>query len=154
MTTMLTLLALCASANPLDKPIVRIVPVSEIAADGATDVQMVVVAYNVDGSPITGMELRTQAAKGKAGDWVEAGGGVYTFAFTPPKLEAATTTSVTVRGRTPSKDTINISDEETDDKKEKTEDTITADADDTRKRTREVGRRREKLKTPLPHTRR
>jgi len=109
MTTLLTLLALSASAEPFDKPIVRIVPVSEIAADGTTEVQMVVVAYAVDGSPITGMDLRTQAAKGKAGDWVEAGGGVYTFTFTPPKLEAATTTSVTVRGRTPSKDTINIS---------------------------------------------
>ncbi len=86
--------------------IVEILPVGEVAGDGATPVTVHVLARNADGSAMTGLKLKPQTSSGTINGWNELGDGVYAFGFVPPNIDQPRDVTLTVKGKTASRDAV------------------------------------------------
>ena len=70
-----------------------------VLGDGSSAVDMYMLAMNADGSAMTGLRGKPTASSGTCTELVEAGGGLYRFSYTPPRLETGTTVTVTWKGK-------------------------------------------------------
>lgn len=82
---------------------------SDVMGDGATPVDLYLLALNPDGSPIVGMALKMTVTGGIAGEPEDKGGGLYHIAFTPSKVDAPASATVALKGKLPSKALIDRS---------------------------------------------
>jgi len=98
-----------ATAGPLLQPLIEIAPVSEVVADGTTQAHIYVIGVFKDGEPIDGMVLKASTRTGRVGTLEPAGPGIYHFTYIPPRVEEPTEATLTVRGKTPDKRVVNIS---------------------------------------------
>ncbi len=99
-------LAIAAPAPVFDGVLLELARPSDVIGDGATPVDLYLLALNADGSPITGLALKQTITGGTALEPVDEGGGLYLVAFTPSKTDAPTTATIALKGRLPSKATI------------------------------------------------
>lgn len=77
---------------------------TDLVGDGATPVDLWLLALDAGGKPISGWKVKLTASGGTAGELVDAGGGLYRFPFTPAKTDTATTASVELRGKLPTRE--------------------------------------------------
>lgn len=84
--------------------LLELLPPSGLVGDGATAVDVYVLALAADGKPIAGLKGRPAPSGGTAGDLVEVGGGIYRFAYTPPKVDGKQIVTVSLKGKLPSKE--------------------------------------------------
>jgi len=99
-----------ATAGPLLQPLIEIAPVSEVVADGTTQAHIYVIGVFKDGEPIDGMLLKPSTRTGRVGTLESLGEGIYHFPYTPPSVSEPTDAVITVKGKTPDKRIVNISD--------------------------------------------
>jgi len=96
--TVVALVPGVATAAPiLSEPLVDLVPVDEIIADGHTAAMLNVVVIGTDGSPMTGVTGKVIPTSGTADRLEEVAPGQYRFAFTPPAVDAAAEIELTLR---------------------------------------------------------
>jgi len=105
---LLAALSMDAQAGPLLQPLIEIVPVSEVVADGTTQAHFYVIGIFKDGIPIDDMTLKPTTKTGRVGAVDSVGSGIYHFTYTPPKVEEPTDAVITVKGKTPDKRLVNI----------------------------------------------
>ncbi|MCB9762341.1 MAG: hypothetical protein H6739_21270 [Alphaproteobacteria bacterium] len=86
--------------------LIEILPAGPAVADGATAVTMHALLLNPDGSAMTGVRPKLAAKEGTADGWTELGGGLYQFTYKPPRRDSAGTTSISIKGKTPSKEAL------------------------------------------------
>lgn len=98
--------AVAAPAALFDGVVLELARPSDVIGDGATPVDLYLLALNADGSPITGLALKQTVTAGTALDPVDKGGGLYHVVFTPTKTDSPTTATIALKGRLPSKATI------------------------------------------------
>lgn len=84
----------------------ELVAPGEVVADGLTPVSMSFIALGVDGSPLTGAVVKATVGGGKVGSVDQVSPGVYKVTWTPPKVEAARSFDLFVKGKTADKKTI------------------------------------------------
>jgi hypothetical protein len=99
-----------AIAGPLLQPLIEIAPVSEVVADGTTQAHLYVIGVFKDGEPIDGMVLKPSTRTGRVGTLEPVGEGIYHFPYTPPSVTEPTDAVITVKGKTPDKRIVNITD--------------------------------------------
>lgn len=76
---------------------------TNVVGDGATPVDLYVLALYPDGTPIVGLALKLTATSGLAEAPQDQGGGLYRIAFTPMKTDAPSAATLTVKGKLPNK---------------------------------------------------
>jgi len=87
--------------------LVEIVPAGDIIGDGQTPVTMHVLALSPDGQPMTGLRLKPSVSLGDVEGWSEVRPGVYAFTYTAPQVTSTTSALFEVKGRTPSRASVN-----------------------------------------------
>lgn len=91
------------AADVLGPPgLVQIVPVGPVVGGGPA-VDLYLLALNPDGSPMTGLSLKTARTVGLDSRWTEVGAGVYRVAFAPPAVGMPSQVSVSAKGRSSSR---------------------------------------------------
>ena len=90
-------LGVAQAANPM----VELVSGGDVIGDGTTAVKLHVVAFNPNGTAMSGASLRLSAQAGKAGKVSMVSPGLYTVDWTPPAVEAVSDVRLTLRGKTP-----------------------------------------------------
>lgn len=85
---------------------IEIVPAGDVIGDGQSPVTFHVMALNPDGSPMTGLRLKTSATLGQTEGWSEVSAGIYAFTYTAPVVTRTTSTMIEVKGKTPGKETV------------------------------------------------
>lgn len=88
--------------------LVDFLPAGEVVGDGATTVTLHVLALKPDGTPMTNLKPRLMATEGEVTGWTEVGGGLYSAAFTPPKVEQAKSVSIKLRGKNDAKENVEV----------------------------------------------
>ncbi len=97
-TSALTPTAAHAQATVFAQPLVELIPMGEIAADGATPVTLRVIALGTDGAPLTG--LSGKLSLGTVNEKItDLGGGVYEATLTPAAVTAAGLTSASFKAK-------------------------------------------------------
>ena len=89
--------------------LIEIVPAGDIIGDGETATTIHVVALTPEGSPMEGLTLKPDASSGDVEGWNEVQAGVYAFTFTPDRVMQPATVTLRVRGRTPSRESVDKS---------------------------------------------
>ncbi|MFZ5482423.1 MAG: Ig-like domain-containing protein [Myxococcota bacterium] len=84
--------------------IIELVPPTGLVGDGTTSADLFVLAIGPDGKPIPGLKTKPTASGGTVSEMTEVGGGVYRFAFTPPKVDGPQQITLSVKGKLPSKE--------------------------------------------------
>ncbi len=79
--------------------LLEMIPASAVVGDGATQADLYVLALDANGAPIAGLALKPSVSSGTVGALTDAGGGLYRLAYTPPKVEARTTTTLSLKGK-------------------------------------------------------
>jgi len=90
-------LGVAQAANPM----IELVSGGDVVGDGSTVVKLHVVAFNPNGTAMTGANLRLSAQSGKAGKVSMVQPGLYAVEWTPPAVEAVSDVRLTLRGKTP-----------------------------------------------------
>jgi hypothetical protein len=88
--------------------LIELLPVGEVVGDGKTASTLNVLALTPNGQPMTGLKLKPSSTAGEITDWIEIGGGVYTFQFTPTRVGNQTNARLLLKGRTPARESINL----------------------------------------------
>ena len=88
-------LGVAQAANPM----VELVSGGDVIGDGTTAVKLHVVAFNPNGTAMSGASLRLSAQAGKAGKVSMVSPGLYTVDWTPPAVEAVSDVRLTLRGQ-------------------------------------------------------
>lgn len=77
-----------------------------LVGDGATPVDLYVLALSPDGAPIVGLKGKPTASSGNTTDLADLGGGLYKFTFTPAKADTRQTVSLAFKSKLPSKEPV------------------------------------------------
>jgi len=88
-----------AQAPAFAQPVVELVPGGEITADGSSEVSLMFVAYEADGSPMRGLTGKISGDLGNA-KVAELRAGVYQATLTPKAAKARSVAKVTLSGKT------------------------------------------------------
>lgn len=83
-----------------------LLPPSAVHSEARTKIY--VLAVDDSGQPVRGLTLRGSAALGTLSDAREVGDGLYAFVYTSPRVTQSTTVSFEVRGKGPSRQTIQL----------------------------------------------
>ncbi|MCO4746451.1 MAG: Ig-like domain-containing protein [Proteobacteria bacterium] len=89
--------------------LVAFLPGGEIVGDGSTSVDLWILALNADGTPMRGLKAKMSSSEGDVGSASDQGGGLYKVSFTAPAVDAASTVTVTLKGKTPAKKAVLVS---------------------------------------------
>jgi hypothetical protein len=96
--------ALAAPApKPFSQDLIELVRPTDLVGDGASPAEMAILALYADGSPIVGLKAKMTVSGGTATELVDAGGGLYTFTFTPAKVEEQRAATFAIKGKLPNK---------------------------------------------------
>ncbi len=102
------IVAVSATANPAyaqpaavfeGTGLLEMIPASAVVGDGSTQADLYVLALDANGAPIAGLALKPAVSSGTVGAPTDAGGGLYRLAYTPPKVEARGTTTLSLKGK-------------------------------------------------------
>ena len=88
--------------------LIELLPAPDIVGDGVMPVTMYVVALNSDGTPYEDLILKSSARGAKTGPWQPVRAGIYSFTFTPDRVEAPTTVRLKLKGRDTENNSIKI----------------------------------------------
>ncbi len=77
-----------------------------IVADGATPVDLYILALTPDGGPIAGLKGKPTASAGATTDIVDIGGGLYKFSFTPAKSDTKQVITLQFKSKLPTKEPV------------------------------------------------
>lgn len=86
--------------------VVDLLQPTALVGDGATAVDLYVLALGPDGKPITGIKARPTASAGTATDLADIGGGLYKFTFTPAKSDARQSVTLSIKSKLPTKEPL------------------------------------------------
>jgi hypothetical protein len=86
--------------------IIELLRPTDLVGDGASPVDLYVLALAPDGQPIVGIKAKLNITGGTATDLVEKGGGLYAFTLTPAKLDAAGGALIELKGRFANRDSL------------------------------------------------
>lgn len=92
--------------DAFSEPIVELLPVGQVIADGATPVTFQVLALDRSGAPIAGMDARVAVSDGQGIRLSQAAPGIYTGQWTPKSVTTAGQVQVTLKGKA-GRDNIN-----------------------------------------------
>jgi len=81
----------------------ELVPPGEVVADGLSPVTLSFIAFNKDGTPLSGAALKATVGAGKVGAVEQVGPGVYKVSWTPPRVDAGRSFDVIVKGKSSDK---------------------------------------------------
>ncbi len=98
--------ALAATASVFEGHVVELLQPSDVVGNGATPIDLHVLAVDAAGRPLVLSKSKLDVTGGTATELVDAGGGLYTFTFTPGRVEAATNASINLKSKLPNKDTL------------------------------------------------
>jgi hypothetical protein len=87
-------------------PMVELVSGGDVIGDGATPVRLHLVAFNGNGTQMNGATLKLMAQAGSMGKVSMTRAGLYAVDWTPPKVDAVSDVTLTIKGRSPDKQTI------------------------------------------------
>ena len=90
-------------------PMVELVSGGDVTGDGVTSVRLHIVAFNSDGTSMSGASLKLASAGGQVGRVSMVKAGLYAVDWTPPKVENLSDVQLTVKGRSPDKTSISQS---------------------------------------------
>jgi hypothetical protein len=80
-------------------PVVELLPVGDVIADGTSSVWFHVLALETSGAPLSGMSARLAVSDGQGVTLTESAPGVYSGLWTPKAAAAAGTVQVTLKGK-------------------------------------------------------
>jgi len=83
------------------KPMVELVSGGDVVGDGSTAVKLHVVAFNPNGTAMSGANFRLGVQAGKGGKVSMVRPGLYAVDWTPPAVEAVSDVRIMLRGKTP-----------------------------------------------------
>ncbi len=86
--------------------VVDLLQPTALVGDGASPVDLYVLALGADGKPIPALKARPTASAGTCTDFSEIGGGLYKFTFTPAKTDAKQSVTLSVKTKLPSKEPL------------------------------------------------
>ncbi len=103
-----------ASLNPLftagvaqaASPMVELVSGGDVVGDGTTAVRLHLVAFNSDGTPMNGATIKLNPQAGQSSKVSMVRPGLYAVDWTPPRVDAVSDLTLTVKGRTPDRQAI------------------------------------------------
>lgn len=84
-------------------PLIELLRPSDVTGDGATPIDLYVLALYADGSAIPAMAPKLTVTGGTADVLTDLGGGLYRLRFTPARTDAPTTATVAIKGKLPNK---------------------------------------------------
>lgn len=104
------LIATPAMADDIyDAPgLIELLPSPDIVGDGVMPVTMYVVALNSDGTPYDGLTLKSSAKGAETGEWRAVSPAIYSFTFTPDRVEAPAIVRLKLKGRDTENNSIKI----------------------------------------------
>jgi hypothetical protein len=88
--------------------LIELLPVGEVVGDGETSSTLNVLALTPEGEPMTNLKLKPSSTEGEVTEWIEIGGGVYTFGFTPNRVTSSSNARLLLKGRTPDREALNL----------------------------------------------
>lgn len=88
--------------------LLELVSATGVVGDGATPADLYILALNADGSPMAGLSVKATVSTGAASALTDAGGGLYKLTYTPPKVDAKVSATLTLKGKL-GKESINKS---------------------------------------------
>lgn len=95
------------SANPLPSGgLYEILPAPSAVGDGATEHTFHLLALDPNGAPVNDLKWKPTVSEGEASGWTMVSPGLYSFTVIPPALETESSITVTVRGKTLDKTSI------------------------------------------------
>jgi hypothetical protein len=86
--------------------LVELIRPTDLVGDGASPVDMYLLALNPDGAPISGWKVKLNLTGGTASELSDLGGGLQKFTFTPTKGEGAAVATIEVKGKLSSKESF------------------------------------------------
>lgn len=81
----------------------ELVPPGEVVADGLSPVTLSFIAFNKDGTPLSGAVVKATVGGGKVGALEQVAPGVYKASWTPPRVDAGRSFDVIVKGKSADK---------------------------------------------------
>ena len=111
LTMLLTALALvipqARAATLFPAPgLLELLPVGSVIGDGSNPVMMHVLALDPNGGAFSELKFKISTTGGNAGVAQDLGNGLYRFALMPPKVDAERTIELTIKAKTPEKETL------------------------------------------------
>jgi hypothetical protein len=91
------LAALSGAADALAAPVVEILPIGDVPGDGQTLVNIVMVALDDDGAPLSELKLKLDADTGKVGPVSALQPGVYAAVWEPPVVTGTQQATLSAR---------------------------------------------------------
>ncbi len=86
--------------------LLELLPVGSVIGDGSNPVMMHVMALDPNGAAFSELKLKISTTGGNAGGAQDLGNGLYRFALMPPKVDAERTIELTLKAKTPEKETL------------------------------------------------
>ena len=103
----LPLIALATAAEPaLDAPLIELIPVGEIVADGQTPVILRALILDERAEPYEGLELKLGVDRRPVDDLEALGGGSYQVSWVPPLATSGRDVAVEIRAKTPARERL------------------------------------------------
>ena len=87
-------------------PMVELISGGDVIGDGATPVQLHVVAFNSDGTAMDGANIKVSAQAGKTGKVSMLRAGLYAVEWTPPEVSAVSDVRLSIKGKSPAREPI------------------------------------------------
>ena len=87
---------------------ITMLPLGEVVADGNRSVDLYVVAIDGEGNGLKGLKVKTSATSGTVSGLSEAGDGLYKVTFKPEAVDAPTTVTISIRGKTADRAAVNV----------------------------------------------
>jgi len=84
----------------------ELLPFGSVIGDGSNPVMMHVLALDPNGAAFSELKFKISATGGNAGGAQHLGNGLYRFALMPPKVDAERTIELTIKAKTPEKETL------------------------------------------------
>ncbi len=95
----------CSNAYAENAPVfagprlLEMIPATGIVGDGATVADLYVLALDAHGAPLTGLALKGSTNTGSVSALQDAGGGLWRMDYTPPKVDASVSATLTLKGK-------------------------------------------------------
>lgn len=88
------------------EPMLELASGGDVTGDGVTPVKLHVIAYNSNGTPMSGASLKLSAQSGSTGKVTMVRAGLYAVDWTPPKVDNISDVTLTLKGRTPDRQAV------------------------------------------------
>ena len=92
---------ICAGVANAANPMVELISGGDVTGNGSDATTLHIVAFNADGSPMSGATLKVSTQGGSVGRVTMVKPGLYSAEWVAPNVNATTSVQVTVKGKAP-----------------------------------------------------